>query len=893
MGHEITRLRSEYLTEPVGLDTPRPRLSWVVESTERDVDQQAYRITVATSPQLLDEDAPDLWDSGVVDSAATQQIEYDGQPLQPRQRVWWRVAVRTTDGEVTTSPVTFWEMGLMEQGWEGDWITLPPLPAERTDFRPAPFFRTSFAASKVTRARLYATALGIYRASVNGQPVGDEALRPGWTDYTQLVQYRTWDVTDLVQDGDNAVGLVVGEGWYSGHLGVAATRQSYGPDSAVRAMLILDHEDGSTTTVATDESWKAAYGPIIAADLLKGEIFDARLAFSGWDAPGFDDTTWEPATVAQDPGIPIVAEQYEPVRPVEELTPQSVTSPVFQTWVFDMGQNLVGWSKLSVDAPAGTELRIRHGEALTDHGTVYTENLRLAYQEDRYVAAGTGTEVWEPQFTFHGFRYVEVEAPLAELGPDAITARVVHNDMPRAGEFSCSNEMVTKLWNNALWTQRGNFIECPTDCPQRNERMGWLGDGRIFSSTARLNYDVAAFFTKWIRDQRLGRTPDGLYPDFAPWIGPGTDGAPGWADAGVFLPYLMYETYGDTRIIDENFDAMAGFIDVILKANPDLIRTNRVGINWGDWLSMPEDDPELGRGSGIIIDSVYSTTPKDLFATAFFARSTELLARMAEAVERKDEAVELRDLAARIRDAFNDRFVKDDGKLEGDTQTAYALAIMFDLLDEQRRELAGKHLAAAVHRHDDHISTGISGTEVILPALTATGHLDLAYTLLLQDTFPSWGYSIRNGATTIWERWDGWTEEHGFQDIRMNSFNHYALGAVAGWIFETVGGLSLDPATPAAGNFLVRPQPGGGITSGAASHDSIRGPASVSWRQDAAFEVEVTVPPTATADVHLPAGQALESGAPASEVTGVRSVQPSEDGQVITVGSGTYRFAVR
>lgn len=855
--HRAGRLRCELLVDPLAVHDDQPRLSW-----EPAVTPAAHQVQVASSPGALAEGRADRWDSGRVDGDACA-TRYAGAPVVPGDAAWWRVRVwqGTDAGEPAWSEPATWEPGL-RGGWRGSWITAPPAPYARDTYRPCPLLRGLLdLPAAPTRARLYVTALGLVRASVNGRVLGAGRLRPGWTDYTQRVQYDAHDVTALLQPGENAVGLVLGEGWYSGHFGIDPRRANWGPHPQARAHLAVECEDGTSVVFATDGSWRWSYGPILTSDLLQGESYDARQEQPGWDAPGFAAGGWSPVVEAEDRPVAIVAPRAEPTAACQELEPVAVTEPVFSTYVVDFGQNLVGWCRLKVDVAEGTEIVVRHGEALHPDGTVYTANLRAATSVERYVARGGGEETFEPSFTLHGFRYVEItgiQAPYdptqpPRLPPSTVTAVVVHAAMEEAGSFACSDDLVNRIHANSLWSLRGNFVEVPTDCPQRNERFGWLGDARIFSRTACFLYDAQAFFTKWLEDARLGRTPDGFFPDFAPWVGPAAvEGGPGWSDAGVFVPWLLYETYADEAVLEESFDSMAAFVDAVHAANPSLLREHRNGMSWGDWLSLPEANPDEGRGGGMIIDSVHSTTDKVLFATAFFARSAELLGRAAGVLGRRPEEERYLALGEAIRSAWVKAYVRDDGTLLGDTQTAYALALCFDLVPDDLRPAMGASLARAVERAG-HLTTGITGTELLLPALTAAGRLDLAYMLLLHRGYPSWGYTIDHGATTVWERWDGWTEEGGFQDIRMNSFNHYALGSEAAWIHEVVGGLGFDPSVPGERRLVVHPRPGGGITWAKARHRTTVGWAEVAWRLDGErLHVEVDVPPGATAIVVLP-----------------------------------------
>lgn len=842
-GVHVVGLLCDHRVDPLGVDAPAPLLSWRLESDRAGVAQTAYEVEV-----------DGLWSTGRVESAGLG-VRYGGPPLASRQRATWRVRVWDEAGTVTPwSEPAEWEAGMLDRDdWTASWIRLPAPPFTRDQYRPAPFLRGSFTTrGRVVRARLYATALGLYRASLNGARVSDDELRPGWTDYSQRVQYQTYDVTPLVRQGDNVLGIVLGEGWYCGHFGVFPQRGNWGPHAQARAQLVVEYEDGSVDVTGTGADWRGWFGPILASDLLQGEIYDARQSLPGWDTPDRDASAWQPAVTADDVEAPLVAQRCQPVRRTAAVVPVSVTE-LFGKYVFDFGQNIVGWVRLRVSGPAGAELVLQHGEALHPDGTVYTANLRAATSVDRYIVGGDGEEVWEPSFTLHGFRYVEMTGFPGVPGPDALTGIVVHTDLPETGSFTCSNELVNRIHRNTVWSIRGNFVDVPTDCPQRNERLGWTGDVRIISRTASFSFDTAAFFAKWLADVRLARSPDGFYPDFAPWTGPMREGGPGWSDAGVFLPMDVYNRTGDVGVLEENYEAMAQFVDVVAKENPDLVRVNRVGMNWGDWLSLPETDPDQGRQGGPIIDSVHSTTPKDVFATAMFAKSAQLVGRAATALGREDDAARYARLAADIRRVWNERFVSDDGRIEGNTQTAYALALCFDLVPDELRALVSERLVERVSALG-YMTTGNTGTELVLPALTAAGRLDLAYALLLSEDYPSWGYTIRNGATTMWERWDGWTEEHGFQDVRMNSFNHYSLGSVCAWVYATVGGLAVDESVPGGTRFVVRPRPGGGVTWAKTTHRSRAGEASVAWElsADGNLSVDVVIPPCASALVDLP-----------------------------------------
>jgi alpha-L-rhamnosidase len=678
------------------------------------------------------------------------------------------------------------------------------------------------------RATLYATARGVVELELNGRRVGDAVLAPGWTDYRRRIEYAAHDVTALLRGGDNVVAATLGDGWYAGFVGFDARRPGnhYGRDPELLCEMHLELADGSRAVVATDERWEAAHGPLVYADLLMGERYDARREVG----------PWHPVRVRARDDVALVPERAQPIRVTEDLDPVSVTRRAPGVHVVDLGQNMVGWVRLEVRGERGTRVQLRHAEMLERDGSLYVENLRGARPLDTYVLSGSGTEVWEPRFTFHGFRYVEVS------GTDdfALTGRVVHSDTPQAGTFACSDELVNQLWRNIDWGQRGNFLSVPTDCPQRDERLGWLADAQVFLPTAALNRDVAAFVTKWGDDVLDAQSPDGAYPDVAPRLALERDGAAAWADAGIIVPWVIWQRYGDTRLLERHWHAMERYLAYLERHNPDLLWTERRGNDYGDWLS------------------VGAHTPRDVLATAYWAHDARLMAEMAGALGLPERVAHYERLRAGIAAAWNAAYVGEDAYVEGDTQTAYLLALHMDLLPEALWARAAERLVENIEAHDGHLTTGFVGVGLLCPVLSRFGYPEVAHRLLRRDDFPSWGYSIRHGATTIWERWDGWTEDRGFQTPMMNSFNHYSLGSVGQWLYEHVAGIRA--TEPGYARVVVAPEPGE-LEWARGSHRSVRGVISSAWRvEDGAFRLEVELPPNVSGTVVLPGGQPVEVG---------------------------------
>ena len=731
-----------------------------------------------------------------------------------------------------------------------------------------PLLRRSFRLGGApVRARVYATALGSYRLTVNGASAGPGALIPDWTDYRYRLTYQTYDVTRLLRRGGNALGVVLGAGWYAGRMGYSSKRYAYGPPP-VRLLLELHltYADGREEVIASDTSWRASAGPILFSEIYDGEAYDARLEQPGWDRPGFDAGQWHGVIPEPVPSAQLQSQNIPLIEPRATLHPKARWSPVPGTWVFDLGQNIAGWARLVVRGARGTRVRMRFAEILDRDGKNITQiNLRSAKATDTYVLKGRGIETFEPHFTYHGFRYVEVTGYPGTPGLGAVTGIAANTALPETGELTTSSAALNRLWENIRWTQRANLYSVPTDCPQRDERMGWMGDAQVFWRTASYNMDMAAFGEKWLADVRDGQTAWGCFPNFAPnFLGDRPCGAPGWADAGVIIPWTLWKHYGDTRVLAEHWEAISRYLAFIRDSNPDFLWRHGKEVQFGDWLPA---------GS----TKSWGETNTDLIATAFWAYDAALAAQMARALGKDSSAAMYERLFARVRDAFDSAYVQPDGRVGAPflnpdsvrtefTQTAYVLALRFGLVPDSLRAKAVHHLADDVAAHDGHLTTGFLGSAYVLPVLSEGGRDDVAFRLLLQESFPSWLYEVRHGATTIWERWNG---DHG--DPGMNSYSHYAFGAVGEWLYRYLAGIDEAPESVAFGIVEIRPRWAAPLDSVRATYRSPRGTIASAWRRlkNGSIEVTVTIPANTTGRVYLP------SRPPAA------------------IEAGTYRFTVR
>ncbi len=844
----VSAPRFEQTERPLGIGTPAPRLSWRIRAAagwrQAGWEAEVTRAGVVTTAQ----------------GVGSQQVlvAWPFAPLASRERAAVRLRVRGDDGAWSAwSEQAEVEAGLLRPD---DWSARPVGPAwEETmgDERRPALVRRAFALDReVVRARLYVTAHGLAEVEINGERVGDHELLPGWTSYRERLVYWTFDVTDRVARGENRIGAWLADGWYRGRLGFnGGYRDLYGDDQALIAQLEVELDDGSRVTIATDGSWESARGPILASSLYDGEHYDAREEIAGWSTPGGHAGDWTPVAVGRRDPATLVAPVLPPVRATEELRPVSIERLPDGGHLIDFGQNLVGRLRVTADGAAGTRIDLRHAEVL-EHGALGTRPLRLAAAHDVLVLDGAGPRVWEPRFTFHGFRYATVHG-VADLRADDVVARVIHTDMRRTGTFRSSNAELDRLHENVVWGMRGNFVSIPTDCPQRDERLGWTGDIQVFAPTASFLFDCAGFLDSWLADVAVEQLDDGTVPWFVPSIPGGPTWNPirtgaVWGDVAVLTPLTLHERFGDRGILEAQYASARAWTErMIREAGPE--RLWRTGQQLGDWLdpAAPPEDPAAAR------------TDRFLVAQAYFAWTTRQMARYAHLVGRTEEAERYARIAGEARDVFRATYVRADGRLTSDAQAAYALAIRFDLLSPSERAAAGDRLAELVREAGGRIATGFAGTPVISDALTATGHVDEAYELLLETECPSWLYTVRMGGTTIWERWDSMLPDGSINPGEMTSFNHYALGSVADWMHRVIGGLA--PAAPGYRRVVWSPRPGGGLSHARVTFDSPYGEIAASWSREAeGIRYRLETPTGVDAEVRLPGVAASIAAQPGS-----------------------------
>lgn len=834
------------------------------------------------------------WDTGRIDTDGSNDIAYDGQTLKSRERIYWRVAIWDAWGKRSDwSKTAFFEAGLLEQSdWKAEWIGR--LDNGDQLAVPSPYLRREFQlpSKSFTSARLYISARGLFEATINGKLVTEDRFAPGWTEYGKRIPYLAYDVSQLIKKGVNAVGIVLGDGWYRGNLFNPPARANYGKDLSVLCQLEVLLDNGERLFIKSDGSWHTSTGPIRSSDIYDGETYDARREIPGWNKTGFDAKRWTAVESFAPPQAEITPRQGPLTRTQDRLTTKSIKARPDGSYIYDFGQNLTGAALLKIKGKRGQKIKLRFAEMLNENGSLYLENLRYAKATDYYICQGNGTETYFPSFTYHGFRYVEISGLEDRPNKKTLTAIALHSEMAETGSFKCSNPQLTQLQSNIRWGQKGNFLELPTDCPQRDERLGWTGDAHVFFPTAAFNYDVSSFFAQWIETLNDGQTAGGAYPDIAPDVfsvrkdlkfaidtHSHRHGNAGWADAGVICPWELYKAYGDTTILERCYSHMVSWIEYQERTSNNLIRPATA---YGDWLAVDAIKPE------------WAPTPCELVGTAYFAYTTALMAKVAGIFGYDEDVVRFTQLGEKIGDAFRNEFVTPSGLLAGDTQTGYLLALSFDLLEGTQQQRAIQRLVELIEKKENHLSTGFLGTPLLCPTLSRFGHTDLAYRILLQTSYPGWLYPIENGATTMWERWNSWNKETGFGPVNMNSFNHYAYGAIGEWLYRTVGGIDQMPGSVAFKQIRFRPQPGGGIEWAKTSLETPQGQARCEWKlKGTQFELKVEIPPNSIGEIHVPArnSDSIEYlSDPTWERIHTKPYTYSNQAGIYTLPSGVFSF---
>ncbi len=890
----IEQPRVEYLNNPKGITVLSPRFSWTLKGDGRNRFQSEYQLIVSSSEEKLKQNEGDIWNTGKVVSNATNQIEYGGANLISKENYFWKVKVWDEQGQESKwSTTSSFSMGLLSfSDWKGLFIS-HDVGYDTTDkydslyLPPARYLRKSFTANKkVRRATAYTTALGLYELRLNGSKVGNAYFLPGWTDYNKRLYYQTFDITDQIMQGENVVGAVIADGWYAGYIGYGLfvrldkVREFYGVNPSFMGQLQIEYEDGTSETIASDTSWKSNEGAIREADILMGETYDARLEHSGWDTAGYDDVNWKSPKVYTYPKGKLEAHPGTLVTITERLNPIEMTQPSDGTYVFNLGKNFAGIAELKVKGDKGTKVQLRFGEILKRDGHIETENLRLARATDTYILKGEGDEVWQPKFTYHGFQYVEVTGFPGKPTLDAISGIVLSSIDTNASSFSSSNAMNNILFENIKTTQSANFFEIPTDCPQRDERLGWTGDAQTYMRSATYNADVAAFMTKFLVDLDDAQLWYGAYPNFAPFpYSRPNQYSPAWMDAGIIIPYNMYKVYNDSRILEFMYEGMEKFMRFQEDASTDFIRPGG-GNNWGDWLSVNEQ------------------TSHDYIGASYYGYDAQLMIEMAQALNKEDDVEKYTKLFENIKKAFAEKYILENGHTTEDTQTTYALALYFDLYPEDLAEKGAARLAEKIVNNGFKFSSGFLGTKHVMLALSKYGYNDIAYKVYQQKDYPSWGYSIENGSTSIWERWNSYTKndsENSNLNANMNSFSHYAFGSVAEWMF--LHAVGIDSEDSGYRNIIIRPAISKEMDFIKGSYESINGVISSAWNwKGNRLNMDIKIPANTKAKVYIPTSKAsaiIENNKPISKNPEIKVLNTNESETIIEIGSGVYSFSIK
>ena len=884
---KVGHLLCEYMKSPVTTDVMTPRFSWEIQDVSRGSVQTAYQILVATSIESLEKNTGDYWDTRKISSDASIHIEYEGKELQSGKTYFWKVRAWDKNGNVSDwSDYASFTMGLLyESDWKARWITdglvrnvdesyvnrqgQDAIRKKRT-YMPSPYYRNEFEVNKpVKKAMAYITCLGLYRAFFNGKEVSDDIFTPGWSQYDKRVFYNAYNVTGLIKQGKNAIGAVAGEGWY--------IQRHHQEQIKFMLQVDIEYEDGEKAQIITDKNWKVnSDGAIRTSDMFNGETYDAGKEMPGWSEPGFDDGNWNNVIESSHVTNLKTVYQCEPLRRIMEIKPVEINEPKPGVYVFHFGQNFAGWAKLNVKGNSGDTITMRYAEAVHPDGSIYTDNLVRALCTDKYVIKGEQNEVYEPSFTYRGFRYVEVTGLKSKPDPSLLTGIVVHSDMELAGNFESSNPLINKINEIIMWSQRSNFVEVPTDCPQRSERMGWAGDIQVFLQTAIYNMQCGAFASKWLYTFDDVQNEAGAYPDFAPLHD--LYGTAGWADAALICPWDMYQMLGDKRILTDRYNNMARYIQYMENESENFSRPPTC---WPkDWLNHG------------------ANTPEDVVTDAYFAYSAELMSDIASVVGKTDDTRRYKELSDNIKTAFYKNYADDNDIIKGNTQTAYLFALDYKLAPEEKTDKMKSNLLERLEERNYYLSTGFLGIKLLFPVLTDIGRSDICYRLLLNREIPSWGYMVDHGATTIWESWNAWTKDNGWG---MASHNHYNYGTIGAWMYQNIAGIA--PASPGFKDIIIKPVLNDSVTWCKGSYRSMYGEIKTDWKkQSGSFAIDLTVPANTKATVYIPVGNEgqptiserdimlVENGKLITEIPYVSFVEIRDGYAVFKVSSGNYCF---
>lgn len=867
---KLNNLQVENQSSPMGIDQMKPRFSWVLNSPQHNVMQTAYELEVSQGKKLV-------WSSGKVMTDQSTFVVYAGPDLSSCSRYDWKVRVYDNQGQSSEWAGASFETAFYQKSdWKASWITSGI--AGDTVNGIVPVFRKAFKLNKsVKSARLYVTSLGVYDLKINGSRVGDDFLTPGWTSYKKHLQYQVYDVSSSIKKGDNAIRVLLGSGWYRTRLTWQDKVNIYGDKTALLLQLEVTYTNGKKEIITSDESWKAAESHIRYSEIYDGEIQDLSMQMADYSMPAYNDASWKNVEKTDHTYETLTSQINEPISIVETLKPKLITSAK-GVKILDFGQNLVGWVKLSISGNAGKKLKLTHIEMLDKFGEPYYENLRSAKAQASYMLDGKSHQT-EPHFTFYGFRYAIVEG-IDQVNPNDFEGIVLSSNMKTIGSFECSDPMLNQLQSNINWSLWGNFLDVPTDCPQRDERLGWTGDAEVFSRTATFNRQANQFFAKWLKDVAADQKPNGSVPFVIPDVLSNTNmdfgiGAAGWSDASIIIPYNTFLSFGDKQVLEVQYPSMQAYLNYMHEAsNDDLWNT---GFQFADWLSYRVDDSKTNLGQKSAI------TDNFLVAQCFYAYCCEIMQEVATVLGKKEDAQKYKTLLAKVKSQFQKEFMTASGRLISETQTAYVLALQFDMLPESLRPSAVDRLVKNIESYNYHLTTGFLGTPFLNHVLTRYGKADVAYKLLYQDTYPSWLYPIKyHEATTIWERWDSKRPDSTFQDPGMTSFNHYAYGAIGDWMYRTIGGIDTDKGAGAGyKHILIQPVFDDKLSFAKTSLETNYGLLSTDWKKSGnQVTMQVTIPANTSASVTLPTKD------PTSVVLDGKSIGENH----VKLGSGKYEF---